>query len=430
MLHGKVPEIDQMQMSNMLAIFKRREKSYDKLLIQTALVKEDDKWKNVFTKLVPLSKERAVENKVLDYEGFLVASIKANASDFGTIVEQLVKHGRLQIKGCPEVLFEGNFSDRKGNYIPSYDGVFELGWPANFYNFSPASDFAGRFPRDPLLAVDKPSFPDGSTAIKNTIGIDLVNREGWIDHILILLPNYRAKIVGLKIGSKDLTIEVLTNEVTKENVVGKLYCERGKEHIVKDVLFTEEREIVRTGFTPQSVYFYLLGKQDGEVIDQREVSFWWLGRPLPADVTIEIAGEDVRRLIMQGEGDKVEFKVRIGQERELDEFVESIVAFANGSGGVILVGVDNNANIIGITEENAYDRVTKILRSHCDPPIQPEMSMRSLDEKDILIIEVKEGGNKPYVFRDRGVYVRVGATDRIATRAELDEFYQARSALR
>jgi len=28
------------------------------------------------------------------------------------------------------------------------------------------------------------------------------------------------------------------------------------------------------------------------------------------------------------------------------------------------------------------------------------------------------------MVRDKGVYVRVGATDRIATRDELDEFYQ------
>lgn len=424
MLHGKVPETDHMAMNEMLAIFRRREVSYDKLLIQTALVKEDDKWKNVFTKLVPLSKEHAVEDKVLDYEGFVVASIKANAGDFCTIVEQLIMHGRLQIEGCPEVLFEGNFSDWQRKYIPSYDDVFELGWSANFYNFSPATGFVGRFPRDPLLAVEKPSFPDGSTAIKNIIGIDLVYRDAWVGHILILLPNYRAKIAGLRIASKDLFIEILTNEITKENVVGKLYCERGKDSIVKDVLFTEERQVVHTGFTPQSLYLYLLSKQDGEEIDRREVSFWWLGGPLPKDVTIEIAGEDIRQLITQGENDKVEFKIQVGKEGELDEFIESVVAFANSSGGVILVGVDNDGNIVGIQKEDTPDRVTKILRSNCYPPIQPEMSISILDDKKVLVVRVKEGSNKPYVFTDKGVYVRVSDKDRIATRAELDEFYR------
>ncbi|GAH71466.1 unnamed protein product, partial [marine sediment metagenome] len=156
MLHGEVPETDQKLLNEILAIFKRREASYNKLLIQTSLVKEDDKWKNVFTKLVPLSKEYAIEDKVLNYEGFLVASIKADASNFCTIVERLVRGGRLQIKGCPEVLFEGNFPNREGNYMTSGDDVFELGWPANFYDFSPAHGFNGRPPHDPLLAVEKP----------------------------------------------------------------------------------------------------------------------------------------------------------------------------------------------------------------------------------------------------------------------------------
>jgi len=426
-LNGKVPDGDRTVMNEILSIFKRREASYDKLLIQTALVKEDDNWKNVFTKLVPLSKEYAVEDKVLDYGGFRVASIKADASDLCTIIEQLVREGRLQIKGCPEVLFDGNFAERKGTYIPSYDDVFELGWPANFYNFSPATGFQGRFPRDPLLVVEKPSFPDGSTAIKSIIEIDLTRRDAYIGHILILLPNYRAKIVELRIGPKESTIEVLPKEVAKQDIIGKLYCAREQETVIEDVLFSDERQVVHTGFVPHSLYFYLLNREDGELIDEREISFWWLGRPLPKDVTIEIAGEDVQQLITRGESDKVEFKTRVGKDRELDEFIESVVAFANSSGGVILVGIDDNANIVGITEEKLDDRVSKILRSHCDPPIQPEMSIHSLDDKRILMIQVKEGSNKPYMFRDKGIYVRAGATDRIATRAEVDEFYKKRA---
>ena len=51
MLHGKVPETDQMTINEMLSIFKRREASYDKLLIQIALSREDNTWKNILTKI-------------------------------------------------------------------------------------------------------------------------------------------------------------------------------------------------------------------------------------------------------------------------------------------------------------------------------------------------------------------------------------------
>jgi uncharacterized protein YuzE len=234
--------------------------------------------------------------------------------------------------------------------------------------------------------------------------------------------------MGLRIGSKETTIEVATKDASKLDIIGKLYCESGKETLTKDVPFPEERQVIRTGFTPQSLYFYLLHHEDGELIDQREVALWWLGRPQSRDVTIEIAGEDVRQLVARGENDKVEYKRQIGKERELDEFIETVVAFANSSGGVILVGVDDNGKIISVEEENLADRVNKVLRSHCDPPIITEISTSVVDDKNVLVVQVREGGNKPYVLRDKGVYIRAGATDRlITTRAELDEFYEQRA---
>lgn len=171
MLDGKVTEMDQMHLENIQVIFERRKASYDKLLIQTAIVKEADKWKNVFTKLIPLAKEYQVE-KTLNYEGFLVASIIAEPNEFCSVLEQLVTHGKLRIRGCPEVQFEGSCYDKKGNYVPSYDEEFGLGWSANFWNFYSATDSRGRPPRNILLAVNKPSFPDGSAAIRSVIGYD------------------------------------------------------------------------------------------------------------------------------------------------------------------------------------------------------------------------------------------------------------------
>jgi hypothetical protein len=429
-LSGKVPEIDQIHLEDMQAIFSRRKSSYHKLLIQTALVKEREtqKWKNIFTKITPLAKENLVEEKTLDYEGFLVASIIMEANEFYSIVDHLITHGKLRFRGCPEVQFEGTCSGKRGNYIQSSYELFGIGWPANIWNFSPTNDFQGRPQNEPLLEINKPSFPDGLAAIKSVIGYDLVNRDGYLGCVLILLPNYRARIMSLKIGSKETTIEVAAKDASKLDLIGKLYCESGKEILTKDIFFNEERQVIKTGFKPESLYFYLLHREDGELIDQRSVSLWWLSRPLSNDVTIEIAGEDVRQMIARGENDKVEFKRQIGKEPYLDEFIETVVAFANSSGGAILIGVDDNGKINGVEEENLADRIDKVLRSHCDPPIPTEISTSVLDGENVLVVQVREGGNKPYVLRDKGVYVRSGATDRlITTRAELDEFYEQRA---
>ena len=39
------------------------------------------------------------------------------------------------------------------------------------------------------------------------------------------------------------------------------------------------------------------------------------------------------------------------------------------------------------------------------------------------MLQIEEGRDKPYTLRDKGPYIRAGATDKITTRYELDEFY-------
>ena len=49
--------------------------------------------------------------------------------------------------------------------------------------------------------------------------------------------------------------------------------------------------------------------------------------------------------------------------------------------------------------------------------------MSEEDEKEVILLQIEEGKDKPYTIRDKEPYIRAGATDRIVTRYELDEFY-------
>ena len=57
--------------------------------------------------------------------------------------------------------------------------------------------------------------------------------------------------------------------------------------------------------------------------------------------------KDLRKLIASGESATVEFKQNFN-----DEVIETIVAFANSSGGSVLIGVSNNGKITGTTASN------------------------------------------------------------------------------
>ncbi len=131
-------------------------------------------------------------------------------------------------------------------------------------------------------------------------------------------------------------------------------------------------------------------------------------------------------MIKQGENQHIEFKKELNNKYK-GEFIESVVAFANGEGGAILLGVDDKSKIVGFSTDKIEEQIINIIRSWCDPFIEPEIKSVTIDDKPITIIGISKGTNKPYTLRDRGVYVRRGSTDRIASRIELDEFYKEKN---
>jgi ATP-dependent DNA helicase RecG len=101
-------------------------------------------------------------------------------------------------------------------------------------------------------------------------------------------------------------------------------------------------------------------------------------------------------------------------------------AFANTSGGRIIIGVNDNAEIIGFEDAKIQDRLTNIVQDHCDPPPAFGITTRTVRGKPLVVITVRNGNDKPYNVKRKGIYVRAGATKRRATRYELDLMYTAK----
>ena len=60
--------------------------------------------------------------------------------------------------------------------------------------------------------------------------------------------------------------------------------------------------------------------------------------------------ENIQSLIDSGEGYNVEFKVRVPSK--VRELTEEICAFANADGGYLLIGVDDNGQVVDTNLEN------------------------------------------------------------------------------
>ena len=102
-----------------------------------------------------------------------------------------------------------------------------------------------------------------------------------------------------------------------------------------------------------------------------------------------------------------------------------ICAFANATGGVILLGVTDKGEVVGIANHNRLKlRVQSTARS-AEPPIAVEVDSIG----DVLRVKVPEQHGKPYSFGGR-FYIREGANSQQMSRDEIREFFYKEGLIR
>lgn len=133
--------------------------------------------------------------------------------------------------------------------------------------------------------------------------------------------------------------------------------------------------------------------------------------------------------IRAGESKDVEFKVE--RPKESKKYMKSVVAFANGRGGKIIFGVeDNTLAVVGIPNDIVFqevDAITNAISDSCEPVIVPDITMNTVNGKTVIIVEISAGKQKPYYIKSQGrvggTYVRVSGTTRPASLEQIDEMY-------
>lgn len=135
--------------------------------------------------------------------------------------------------------------------------------------------------------------------------------------------------------------------------------------------------------------------------------------------------------IQNGEGKNIEFKVELPKSNAL---AKTIIAFSNTGGGKLIIGVNDQGNIIGLDPNlNIFelkDKVASIVYETCYPTVIPDIYTTIIDEQLLLVIEVFRGNLLPYYLKNKekneGVYIRVGATNRKASYENILELERQR----
>lgn len=131
--------------------------------------------------------------------------------------------------------------------------------------------------------------------------------------------------------------------------------------------------------------------------------------------------------IFAGETDNVEFKIDIPPKSE--KYMKTVVAFANGNGGRLVFGVENNTwKVIGFSKEEVFqkmDAITNAIYDSCEPKITPNVAIQEVEGKAIIVAEIIPGMQRPYYIKAQGImegtYVRVAGSTRHAEKYRVQE---------
>ena len=119
--------------------------------------------------------------------------------------------------------------------------------------------------------------------------------------------------------------------------------------------------------------------------------------------------KELKFILQEGEGFKIEFK------KSFDKSItKEMVAFANSEGGRIFLGVNDDRKLKGIKIDNKLKSQIQDIARNCDPSIKINFE----EFGNILIVEVKEGKDKPYKCSE-GFYLREGPNSQKLKRDEL-----------
>lgn len=130
---------------------------------------------------------------------------------------------------------------------------------------------------------------------------------------------------------------------------------------------------------------------------------------------------DIREII--GEATEYDKKEMLERKRP-KSWLKSVSAFANGIGGKLFFGINDDGEIVGLADpEKDADDISEIIKSKMDPIPEINLSFEQTDDgKRIIILNVYPGKETPYYYLgdgNRQAFVRIGNDSVIADRAAL-----------
>lgn len=117
------------------------------------------------------------------------------------------------------------------------------------------------------------------------------------------------------------------------------------------------------------------------------------------------------------EATECDFKVAL-EVRKPKSWLKSVSAFANGIGGTLIFGIDNDRNVIGLADtQTDAEIISRLIKERITPYPNFILTPERENGKTLLVLTVFAGHSTPYYYKADGVteaYIRIGNESVIA----------------
>ncbi len=240
--------------------------------------------------------------------------------------------------------------------------------------------------------------------------------------VQILIPDYRAKIEKVRLMEDKVELCIKAPFISEKDLILKAYYKTENERVNLSTKIKKGNASIALKGSFSLLELYLISKK-GELIDKKTINSQFFTND--KSIEIEYSKETIENLVKAKENQTIEKKREIGEtEKSQLEFLESVTAFSNSEGGVIIIGVDNRGNVVGLYNiEKEKQRIISLIGKKCEPKVDFEIKEAKIDSKNLLLVTIIAGNNKPYFLNEKGFLLRDNDTDRLIKRAEMDEIF-------
>lgn len=107
---------------------------------------------------------------------------------------------------------------------------------------------------------------------------------------------------------------------------------------------------------------------------------------------------ELLELIEEGENLTCEFKRKFSTTEKI---AREMIAFTNTKGGYLIIGVDDDKEIIGVESEKAEaELIYDVAKNFCEPPLNIKIDYVEVKGKEVVVVEIYESENKPHRIQD------------------------------